>query len=329
MPAPLSPMTPELRALIEKTHRAEAAKGNSTSKRRIAAILTERGQPVSDRIVYQVQKKMPDYNPKKSYKPPPPRRTPQSEISAKALKVALDNLKNRGFAVTGLSNKEIIKKSGELNRYESKKDLNIVRSRLATYRKNKSSPEKVRRANELLSRLNTDNSLATNQKFLQELEAVKSIGAKPKQENPVRKSQKRRLVIQRQTLPVDLTPARQVELAASGYDVSRGESKKNVNIKKLFPGVFEADHIRSLKEGGLNTPENIQILTKEQHNIKRGLENRGLMERAAGLFNFNPKVGPAAGLLAENIIPVQPDLLTQQSLLFFDPLLMKKRWDYD
>jgi len=330
MPAPLSPMTPELKALIEKTHRAEAAKGNSTSKRAIAAILREQGYSVSDSRVYEVQKKMSDYNPKKSYKPPPPSRTPQAKISADAYKNAVDNLTRRGINFSGWDTKKILQKSQYLNQYDKDKDLIKVRSALSGYAKSKTSPDKVQRAGELLSRLNADKSLAYNEKFLQQVEAVKNIGVRPREENPRRKSEIRRIMVQQQTPIWALRPAYQVELAATGYDRSRGESDKNVNIKKLFPGRFEIDHIRRLSDGGLNTPENLQVLTKEQHNVKRGLENKGLLQRAMGLFSFNPRVGPAAGLLAENQTEVlSPGAPFQMLMLGYDPLRRKQRWEYD
>ena len=300
----LTPMTPELRALIEKTHRAEAAKGNSTSKRAIAKILKSQGQPVSESRVYQVQKKMPDYTPKKSYKPPPPSRTPQAQISADAYKNATDNLTRRGVDFSGWNKEKILQKSQDLNQYDRQKDLIKVRSALSGYGKSKTSPEKVQRAGKLLARLNADNSLATNAKFLQEVEAVKNIAVRPKKENSVGKSEQRRQTIIRQTPMWALRPAYQVELAATGDDVSRGKSQKNVNIKRIFPDKFESDHIRRLADRGLHAPFNIQSLTKEQHNIKRGLENRGLSDRARtrfqnSQFGVHPNVRP---LLAENLL---------------------------
>ena len=309
MASALTPMTPELRALIEKTHRAEAAKGNSTSKRAIAKILKSQGQPVSESRVYQVQKKMSDYNPQKSYAPKKPPRTPQAQISANAYRVALKYLADRGYSTEGLTNSQIIDKANDKKGYERKRDLIKVRSSLSGYAKSKTSPEKVERAGKLLARLNADNSLATNAKFLQEVEAVKNIGARPKEENSERKSAQRRRTIKKQTPMWALRPAYQVELAATGDDVSRGESQKNVNIKKIFPDKFESDHIRRLQDRGLNAPFNIQSLTKEQHNIKRGLENRGLLDRARTLFQHNqygvhPNVRP---LLAENLLEYDPN----------------------
>ena len=307
MPSALTPMTPELRALIENTHRIEAAKGNSTSKRAISAILRKEGRPVSESRVYQIQKKMSDYNPQKSYAPKKPSRTPQAQISANAYRVAFEYLTDKGYSTKGLTNSQIIDKANDKKGYRRKQDLIKVRSSLSGYAKSKSSPEKVQRAGKLLARLNADNSLATNSEFIKQVETVKNIGARPKEENPVRRSEQRRRIIQKQTPMWALRPAYQVELASTGDDVSRGDSKKNVNIKRIFPDKFESDHIERLKDRGLHTPKNIRLLTKEQHKIKTGLENRGLLDRAKNLFKFNPSVGPASGLLAENLLEYDPN----------------------
>lgn len=380
------PLTPELKAEIEKLIRDERGAGRSTSKRRIAQLLQEKGKNVSPSRVYNVQSQMPDYTaqPRTNARTKTPANISAVEketlkrykagdstsaklisdelkknginISSRSvldiqhkmadegkitktllgakekaanLKSATDYLKSQGYSTDGLSRDKIIHKAADVRLYRENQDFNILKSRLTTYAKNKSSQDKVSKALELRERLNADRSLATNPEFIKQVEAVKNIGVRPKEENPIRKSEKRRRVIKQQTPMWALRPAYQVELASTGDDVSRGESQKNVNIKRIFPDKFESDHIDRLRDRGLHAPFNIQLLTKKQHNIKKGLENRGLMDRAKGLFEFNPKVGPASGLLAENIIPVQPDPLTRQSLLFFDPLLMKKRWDYD
>ena len=55
------PLTPELKAEIEKLIRDERSAGRSTSKRRIAQLLQEKGKNVSPSKVYNVQSQMPDY----------------------------------------------------------------------------------------------------------------------------------------------------------------------------------------------------------------------------------------------------------------------------
>lgn len=339
-------MTPELRSEIEKTTREEKSAGRSTSRRRIAQLLQNRGLNVSDGMVGNVQFKMQDYTPSKTG--PKTKTTANINAVEKATlkrhnagkstsaKIISNELKERGIKIGPALVRDIQRKmvvEGKIQKGFSEnsglqKDLRTIRDKLRGFIK-RSDTEKAAKALELRNRLNSDFSLSQNKSFIAEVEAIRDIGARPKEENPLRKSEQRRVTIKRQTPMWALRPAYQVELAATGDDVSRGKSEKNVNIKKIFPDKFESDHIIRLADRGLNAPFNIQSLTKEQHNIKKGLENRGLMDRAKGLFEFNPKVGPASGLLAENIIPVQPDPLTRQSLLFFDPLLMKKRWDYD
>ncbi len=307
MPSSLTPMTPELRALIENTHRSEASKGNSTSKRAISAILRKEGRPVSESRVYQVQKKMSDYSPQKSDAPKKPSRTPQAQISANAYRVAFEYLTDKGYSTKGLTNSQIIDKANDKKGYRRKQDLIKVRSSLSGYAKSKSSPEKVQRAGKLLARLNADNSLATNSEFIKQVETVKNIGARPREENPVRRSEQRRRMIQKQTPMWALRPAYQVELASTGDDVSRGDSKKNVNIKRIFPNKFESDHIERLKEGGRHTPYNLQALTKDQHYYKGGLENQGLLDKARTLFQFNRDNLPpnVRGLLPETTTAFQ------------------------
>ena len=305
MPSALTPMTPELRALIENTHRIEAVKGNSTSKRAISAILRKEGHPVSESMVYQIQKKMSDYNPQKSYAPKKPSRTPQAQISANAYRVAFEYLTDKRYSTEGLTNSQIIDKANDKKGYRRKQDLIKVRSKLTTYAKSKFSPEKVAAALSLRDKLNADRSLAQNKSFINEVESVKNIGKKePTTET---KGQIRRALVKRQTPLWALNPAQQVELASYGYDVSRGKSDKNVNIKKVFPGKFFGDHIERLTDRGLNVGNNMQLLNYDQEQIKKGYENRRLLEKAKTLFQFNRDNLPrnVRGLLPETTTAFQ------------------------
>ncbi len=294
-----SVQTKENTSLVEKETRKRYNAGESTSSRLVAKVLKERGINISERSVLDIQKNMSGIGDIKEFR--------GKEDKAAKLKAAQEYLKSRNISYDGLIPEKIIRTAAEKKNYEQNQNYKRLYARISEYEKNKSSSEKVKKAAELKARLNADRFLATNPEFLREVEAVKNIGTRPKEKNPVRKSEQRRQTIIRQTPMWALRPAYQVELAATGDDVSRGGSKKNVNIKKIFPDKFESDHIRRLQDRGLHAPFNIQSLTKEQHNIKRGLENRGLLDRAKNLFKFNPSVGPASGLLAENLLEYDPN----------------------
>jgi len=60
--------------------------------------------------------------------------------------------------------------------------------------------------------------------------------------------------------------------------VDRSQGAKNEflrerGLSKAPPGT-QVDHIRPLSKGGADTPQNMQILTKEQHRQKTGQERR-------------------------------------------------------
>ena len=319
-------MTPELRSEIEKTTREEKSAGRSTSRRRIAQLLQNRGLNVSDGMVGNAQSKMQDYTPSKTG--PKTKTTANINAVEKATlerhnagkstsaKIISNELKERGIKIGHALVRDIQRKmvvDGKIQKGFSEnsglqKDLRTIRDKLKGFIK-RSDTEKAAKALELRNRLNSDFSLSQNKSFIAEVEAIKDIGARPKEENPLRKSEQRRVTITRQTPMWALRPAYQVELAATGDDVSRGKSQKNVNIKEIFRDKFESDHIRRLADRGLHAPFNIQSLTKEQHNIKRGLENRGLLDRARTLFQHNqygvhPNVRP---LLAENLLEYNPN----------------------
>lgn len=296
-----SVQTKENISLVEKETRKRYNAGASTSSKLVAEALKEQGINISERSVLDIQKNMSGIGDIKEFR--------GKEDKAAKLKAAQEYLKSRNISYDGLTPEKIIRTATEKKNYAQNQDYKRLYARISEYEKNKSSSEKVQKAAELKARLNADRSLATNPEFIKQVEVVKNIGARPKEENPVRKSEQRRRTIIRQTPMWALRPAYQVELAATGDDTRRGESNKNVNIKRIFPGKFESDHIDRLRDRGLHAPFNIQLLTKEQHNIKKGLENRGLLDRARTLFqhnqhNVHPNVRP---LLAENLLEYDPN----------------------
>lgn len=75
-------------------------------------------------------------------------------------------------------------------------------------------------------------------------------------------------------------------------------------LSSLFPDQFDVDHIKRLVDGGLHEPDNLRLLSKELHNLKKALENSGRFEDAArvGAFNEYNLAPNVRGVLAENVL---------------------------
>lgn len=63
----------------------------------------------------------------------------------------------------------------------------------------------------------------------------------------------------------------------TGYlKVERSQSARMTFLRmhgySKLPAGYEIDHIRPLSQGGSDTPENMQLLTKEQHHVKTARE---------------------------------------------------------
>ena len=75
-------------------------------------------------------------------------------------------------------------------------------------------------------------------------------------------------------------------------------------LSSLFPDQFDVDHIKRLVDGGLHEPDNLRLLSKELHNLKKALENSGRFGDAArvGAFNEYNLAPNVRGVLAENVL---------------------------
>ncbi|HEY5536092.1 MAG TPA: HNH endonuclease signature motif containing protein [Ignavibacteria bacterium] len=73
----------------------------------------------------------------------------------------------------------------------------------------------------------------------------------------------------------------QYEYGKTYKTTSYAKVKRNENAKKKFlksmgykrvPNGYQVDHIRPLSEGGSDTPDNMQLITKESHKYKTAQE---------------------------------------------------------
>lgn len=164
-------------------------------------------------------------------------------------------------------------------------------------------------AKALLSLLRKNSSVVNDKTFLEKVDSLKTYGKGAKGAN---KSARRRALVRTQTPYYAYNPAQQVELASYGYDKSGGRSQLNPSLGKLFPKLFEADHVTQLSKGGLNVGDNLRWLNKKDHRIKSGLEksaDAAKVQQAKNIFQFNrydvpPNVRP---LLAENLLEYNPN----------------------
>lgn len=96
----------------------------------------------------------------------------------------------------------------------------------------------------------------------------------------------------------------------TGYPkVKRSDSAKHKFLKSLgydsIPWGYEVDHIIPLSWGGADVPENMQLITVEQHRSKTASERR-LKPVAYNPYTFKPRVGEAY-LAVGTTMPVTSD----------------------
>lgn len=101
----------------------------------------------------------------------------------------------------------------------------------------------------------------------------------------------------------------------TGYPkVKRSDSAKHKFLKALgyqqIPYGYEVDHIIPLSWGGADVPENMQLITVEEHRRKTASE-RGLKPAVYDPYSFHPRIG-AAYLAAGRTYPTNANA--------FDPL---------
>ena len=164
-------------------------------------------------------------------------------------------------------------------------------------------------AKALLSLLRENSSIINDKTFLDKVDSLKTYGKGAK---GAKKSARRRALVRAQTPYYAYNPAQQVELASYGYDKSGGRSQLNPSLGKLFPKLFEADHINQLSKGGLNVGDNLRWLRKADHRLKSGLEKSGdpaKVQQAKNIFQFNRYNLPpnVRSLLAENLLEYDPN----------------------